>query len=109
MYFIGIDVGTTNCKICLFKMPDFAFVSKYSFVTPKINSGNTSDFDVKKLWDGIVKGMQEILETVKEPDEIKHISIASVGEAGVLTDLDRCRGPARGGAVHPARSGCRRR
>ena len=86
MYFIGIDVGTTNCKICLFARPDFTLESKYSFVTPKINHGETSDFDMEKLWAGIVEGMREIIKNVKDPDEIKHISVASVGEAGVLTD-----------------------
>ena len=94
MYFIGIDIGTTNCKICLFRMPDFTLESKYSFVTPKINSGDTSDFDVEKLWDGIIEGIREIIRAVKDPAEIRHISAASVGEAGVLTDSDgNIKGP----------------
>jgi sugar (pentulose or hexulose) kinase len=86
MYFIGIDIGTTNCKICLFKAPDFTLVSKYSFITPKINSGETSDFDIEKLWNGIEKGLEKAAKSVENPSEIKHISVASVGEAGVLTD-----------------------
>ena len=53
MYFIGIDVGTTNCKICLFAKNNFSLVSKHSFVTPKIIAGDSSDFDVEKLWAGI--------------------------------------------------------
>lgn len=95
MYFIGIDVGTTNCKICLFAKHDFSLISKYSFVTPKIITKDSSDFDVEKLWTGIEEGMREIVQAVKDPDEIKHISVASVGEAGVLTDLDgNITGPA---------------
>ena len=88
MYFIGIDIGTTNCKICLFKAPDFDLVSKYSFVTPKINSQGTSDFDIEKLWSGIEEGLAVMAETTENPAQIKHISVASVGEAGVLTDLE---------------------
>lgn len=95
MYFIGIDVGTTNCKICLFAKHDFSLISKYSFVTPKIITKDSSDFDVEKLWTGIEEGLREIVQAVKDPDEIKHISVASVGEAGVLTDLDgNITGPA---------------
>ena len=88
MYFIGIDVGTTNCKICLFGKHDFSLISKHSFVTPKIITGESSDFDVEKLWTGIEEGMREIVKSVKDPAEINHISVASVGEAGVLTDLE---------------------
>ena len=94
MYFIGIDAGTTNCKICLFKLPDFTLLSKYSFVTPKINFGDTSDFDVEKLWDGIMTGMRETVKAAGDPAEIKHIAVASVGEAGVLTDAEgHIKGP----------------
>ena len=88
MYFIGIDVGTTNCKICLLAKHDFSLVSKHSFATPKITSKNSSDFDIEKLWTGIEEGIRETVKAVKDPDEIKHISVASVGEAGVLTDSD---------------------
>ena len=70
MYFIGIDVGTTNCKICLFAKHDFSLISKYSFVTPKIITKDSSDFDVEKLWTGIEEGLREIVQAVKDPDEI---------------------------------------
>ena len=94
MYFIGIDIGTTNCKICLFKLPDFSLISKHSFKTPKIILEETSDFDINKLWEGIENGLESISKAVINPEEIINISIASIGEAGVLIDeYGNIRGP----------------
>lgn len=86
MYSVGIDVGTTNCKICLFDLPKFDIISKYSFETPKIILENESNFDIKKLWEGIVKGLHSVSKSVSNIEEIKNIAVASIGEAGVLLD-----------------------
>jgi sugar (pentulose or hexulose) kinase len=38
MYTIGIDVGTTNCKVCLFQVPSLDLIEQYSFRTPKLRT-----------------------------------------------------------------------
>lgn len=86
MYFIGIDIGTTNTKLCLFSAPDFKCRYKYSFSTPKENIGNESNFKIEDIISGIKKGLEDIVSKVKYPDSIINISIASVGEAGVIID-----------------------
>lgn len=86
MYAIGIDVGTTNCKVCLYRITDLALIKKHSFITPKNITEFGSDFDIKKLWNGIVDGLCSIAAAVKDPENIASISVASVGEAGVLLD-----------------------
>lgn len=86
MYFIGIDIGTTNCKICLFRYPSFDLIKKYTFRTPKIIDGKYSEFDLQKLWENIKRGLKEISNSIDNPDKIVNISIASVGESGTLID-----------------------
>lgn len=85
MYAIGIDVGTTNCKVCLYRISDMELIKKHSFITPKINTEHGSDFDISQLWKGIIDGISIIAKSVKN---IASISVASVGEAGVLLDAD---------------------
>ncbi|MCG1012880.1 hypothetical protein JT739_09790 [Tepidanaerobacter sp. GT38] len=94
MYFIGIDIGTTNCKLCLYDFPEFNLVFKYYFKTPKIITGDYSDFDINEIWLNIKKGLKIISTKVKNIGDIKNISIASVGEAGVLIDK-------KGGIIGP--------
>ncbi|KLE15682.1 FGGY family carbohydrate kinase [Clostridium sp. C8] len=86
MYFIGIDIGTTNTKICLFEGDEFECVYKYSFKSPIITNNDESEFDVIKLWENMKEGLKLISKKVRDITEIKSISIASVGEAGVLVD-----------------------
>ncbi|WP_158780640.1 L-fuculokinase [Pantoea sp. BAV 3049] len=95
MYFIGIDIGTTNCKLCLFRMPSGELVSKHSFPTPKILQQEQSNFDVDLLWEGVLEGLTALAGSVDYGENIVSIAVASVGEAGVLLDgSDRPVGPA---------------
>jgi len=94
MYAIGIDVGTTNCKICLYRIAELELITKHSFITPKKITEHGSDFDINKLWQGIIDGLGSIAKTVNDPKNIVSISVASVGEAGVLLDVeDKVIGP----------------
>lgn len=86
--FIGIDIGTTNVKICLFSFPQFLCLYKYSFKTPIVTRDAESEFDVNEIWDNIIKGLKEIPMEFKTQFSIKGISIASVGESGVLVNSD---------------------
>lgn len=51
MYTIGIDVGTTNCKVCLFQVPSLDLIEQYSFRTAKLIDGDNTDFDVRLIWE----------------------------------------------------------
>jgi sugar (pentulose or hexulose) kinase len=86
MYSIGIDVGTTNCKICLFNLPNFELVKQYGFPTPKNVENGNSDFDINTIWDGIIDGLKTISNCIDDPENIISIGVASVGESGILLD-----------------------
>lgn len=94
MYAIGIDVGTTNCKVCLYRLAELQLIKKHSFITPKKSTEYGSDFDISGLWLGIVDGLSSVAKAINDPENIVTISVASVGEAGVLLDAeDRVMGP----------------
>lgn len=88
MYAIGIDVGTTNCKVCLYRIAGMELVKKHSFITPKETSEHGSEFAIDGLWQGIVSGLSQLAGAVHDPENIVSISVASVGEAGVLLDAE---------------------
>ncbi|MDG1645910.1 hypothetical protein DA718_01525 [Klebsiella huaxiensis] len=95
MYTIGIDIGTTNCKVCLFQVPALELMNQYSFRTPRIIDGDNTDFDVRLIWDGIVHGLKTITKNLHAGQNISAVAVASVGEAGVLLDdNDNVIGPA---------------
>ncbi|EXU73922.1 FGGY-family carbohydrate kinase [Erwinia mallotivora] len=94
MYAIGIDVGTTNCKVCLYRIADLHLVKKHSFITPKNITEYGSDFDMATLWQGLIAGLHDVAHAVSDPQNIVSVSVASVGEAGVLLDAaDNIIGP----------------
>lgn len=94
MYTIGIDVGTTNCKVCLFQIPTFELVSQHSFKTPKIVDGDFTNFDMAAIWSGIVNALQQVSQLLDSTESVSAIAVASVGEAGVLLDAnDNIIGP----------------
>ncbi|WP_447876799.1 FGGY-family carbohydrate kinase [Serratia fonticola] len=86
MYTIGIDVGTTNCKVCLFSVPTFELIKQHSFKTPKIVDGDFTDFDMEAIWSGIVDALQKVSQSLSPAELVSAIAVASVGEAGVLLD-----------------------
>lgn len=95
MYTIGIDIGTTNCKVCLFTIPSLELINQYSFGTPKIEDGENTDFDVHLIWDGVLHGLKTITNNLDNAEQISAVAVASVGESGVLLDNnDNVVGPA---------------
>lgn len=94
MFTIGIDIGTTNCKVCLFKLPNFELTDQYSFRTPKLIDGDNTDFDAGLIWKGIIYGLNKVLSSLSQDIKISSIAVASVGESGVLLDKhDNIIGP----------------
>ncbi len=80
MYTIGIDIGTTNCKVCLFEIPSLELINQYSFRTPKIVDGEDTDFDVRLIWDGVLHGLRTITNILDNAGKISAVAVASVGK-----------------------------
>ncbi|MFZ3390673.1 FGGY-family carbohydrate kinase [Buttiauxella gaviniae] len=95
MFTIGIDIGTTNCKVCLFSTPEFELVNQYSFKTPKLVHGQNTDFDIELIWKGTLYGLNKLSSSLHAACmSVSAIAVASVGEAGVLLDdKDKPIGP----------------
>lgn len=88
-YAVGIDVGTTNYKLVLCSLPECETVSIDRFQCPKIFEGTFTDYDVEALVNGITHALHGCAQKLaQESSEIKFISIASVGESGVLVNHD---------------------
>lgn len=95
MYSIGIDIGTTNCKLCIFELQTLNLVDLHSFSTPKIVTQDGEDFDINLIFQKIESTLNYIFTSFKNVTDIKNIVVASVGESGVLVDEnDETIGPA---------------
>lgn len=91
---IGVDIGTTNCKICLFSLPSYRMIDQSVFQTPKFEIGDETDFDIESIWLQVKSSLLEVGGKVGR-QKIKAISIASIGESGVLLNQeDEVIGPA---------------
>lgn len=84
MYSIGIDIGTTNCKLCVFELPSLKLVDSVAFQTPKVISEYGSDFDITSLYNQLEKAIITLIGSSSQAKNVKNIVIASVGESGVL-------------------------
>ena len=91
MLLIGIDIGTTNTKVGIFRLNgECAAVSARPTVSFKGQEGY-SYYDPEQMWDSITSALQETVETLqrKEPDaagQIRAIGITSMAESGLLVD-----------------------
>lgn len=88
MYSIGIDIGTTNCKLCVFELLSLKLIDSYSFATPKINSKYGYDFDIEALYSQLEQGLIQTINSLSYAEKVKNIVIASVGESGVLINQE---------------------
>jgi xylulokinase len=96
MYLVGIDVGTTNTKAVIFDAE--------SGQVRAVGSGRTitrhptlewSEFDADELWSTVVQSLRQAIQQCDQPDRIRAISVASMGESGFPLD-------AQGKVLYPA-------
>lgn len=86
MYAIGIDIGTTNVKVCLFKLPNFELIAVQKFSTPTRYNEYGSEFLMEVLWDNLKNSILEVSTTLEDIEMIKTISIASAAQSIVFYD-----------------------
>jgi len=91
---LGIDVGTTNIKALVFDLHG-ACVSAASAATPvERPHPGWAEHDSHLLWQAVVDVIRHALAPLDDPQRVRGLAVASVGEAGVLVD-------ARGEPVAP--------
>lgn len=86
---IGIDVGTTNMKAVLFGLPSCNPIHIERMPSPRVAAGDNTDYDIQALVRGIMDMLSScVLAAGERAGEIALISVASVGESGVLVHSD---------------------
>lgn len=86
-YAIGIDIGTTNSKVVLCSLPDCKPVYIGKFVSPKLVTGTYIDYNIPQLLNLLSDQLAVCAKlATKQQGTIRFISIASIGESGVLID-----------------------
>ena len=85
MKLIGIDIGTTHCKVGLFDAKGrMLCLEKEATITHQSNDGRFA-YDPEELWQQFA-GMLKRIITRAAPGEVQAIAIASMAEAGLLVD-----------------------
>jgi sugar (pentulose or hexulose) kinase len=94
MAVIGIDIGTTHCKVGLYQ-EDGALALIRTHPTPAQQAGDgRTEYDAERLWQTVAGLLSEVYDPSARP-EILAIGIASMAESGLLIDLDT------GGPISP--------
>lgn len=88
---IGIDVGTTNSKVVLCDLDTFDVIRMEKFRSPQVESGPLIDFDLTELTMLLGRALRACADAA--PGPVRFISIASVGESGVLMHADGSHEP----------------
>lgn len=82
---IGIDIGTTHCKVGLFDAKGrLLHLEKQPTITHQSADGRLSH-DPEELWQQFAGMLKQVLAPAK-PGEVLAIGIASMAEAGLLVD-----------------------
>lgn len=88
-YAVGIDVGTTNSKVVLFELPSCEPVAIERFESPRFADGGKTDYDTHGLICRLLQSLGRCAEkAVADSERVEYISIASIGESGVLVHPD---------------------
>lgn len=83
---ITVDIGTTNAKVTLFDYTTGEIRERASFPTIKIEDKEGELFDHQAIWGQLEAILKSFV--VQNKEKIDSITIASVGEAGVLLDQE---------------------
>ncbi|WP_156908399.1 FGGY-family carbohydrate kinase [Atopobium fossor] len=86
-YAIGIDIGTTNSKVVLCSLPNCEPVYIGKFASPKLVAGTNVDYDIPQLLNLLFIQLANCAKyALQNQETIAFISVASIGESGVLID-----------------------
>lgn len=88
MNLLGIDVGTTGCKVALFSLDGEMLGSAYREYDAQIPQPGWAELDVAAIW-GNVKAAICSVTAANPGAEIKALSVSSLGEAVVPVSDDR--------------------
>lgn len=83
---LGIDFGTTNCKAIVFDRTG-RLIASASAPTPTYHPRpEWTEHDPEALWQAVAGTLRSVLAGI-DPERVRGLSVASVGEAGTLIDV----------------------
>jgi len=82
MSLLGIDVGTTGCKSCVFSLDGRLIASAYEEYDVVRSEPGYSELDVPRVWQKI-KNTIKTVAAASSADPIKALAVSSLGEATV--------------------------
>jgi xylulokinase len=85
---LGIDVGTTGCKVALFSLHGEMLASAYREYDPQSPEPGWAQLDAAAIWE-VVKAAIRSVTSANPNVEIKALSVSSLGEAVVAVTEDR--------------------
>ena len=80
MSLLGIDVGTTGCKVIAFREDGTLLAQAYGEYPLTHPQPGWSELDANVVWENIATGIQQVAAQTKS-DPVEAISVASQGEA----------------------------
>ena len=88
MNLLGIDVGTTGCKVALFSLQGEILASTYREYDPQSPQPGWAQLDAPAIWEALKAAIRSI--TAANPNaDIRAVSVSSLGEAVVPVSADR--------------------
>ncbi|MDQ4078002.1 MAG: FGGY family carbohydrate kinase, partial [Chloroflexota bacterium] len=84
MMLLGVDVGTTHCKVGLVRRGKIVRLATRSVETHRTRDG-AFFYAPDALWQSVVSAVQEVIAEI-DPTDIGVVGIASMAETGLLVD-----------------------
>ncbi len=88
MNLLGIDVGTTGCKVALFSQRGEKLASAYREYNAQSPQPGWAELDAAAIWEGIQSAIRAVMAT-KPGADVQALSVSSLGEAVVPVSSDR--------------------
>jgi xylulokinase len=88
MNLLGIDVGTTGCKVALFSLQGEVLASTYREYDPLSPQPGWAELDSRAIWE-VVKAAIRAITAANPGAQIRAVAVSSLGEAVVPVSADR--------------------
>ncbi len=85
--FLGLDLGTTNCKVVAVDRQG-QIVASASALTPVKKSPDLeiTEYDAEMLWAVSARLVRQVIDKLAPEQKVAGLAVASMGESGVLVD-----------------------
>lgn len=87
MSLLGIDMGTTGCKVALFSLHGEMLASTYREYDIQRPCPGWAELDARAIWHSIQGAIREVTRGAASP--VRALSVSSLGESVVPVTLDR--------------------